>query len=110
MLFLIGYTSLNQEHALSAGDKLGPDPDRMARFEREARLLVSLDHPNIGAIYGLEEGNGTRSLVLALIEGPTLADRIAAARSRSKSDSDRETQADVLWTVSRWLRSPRSSC
>jgi serine/threonine protein kinase len=57
---------------------LALDPDRMARFEREARLLASLDHPNIGAIYGLEESNGTRSLVLALIEGPTLADRIAA--------------------------------
>ncbi len=57
---------------------LALDPDRMARFEREARLLASLDHPNIGAIYGLEESNGTRSLVLSLIEGPTLADRIAA--------------------------------
>src|ERR1035441_4637715 len=54
------------------------DPERMARFEREPRLLASLDHPNIGAIYGLEESNGTRALVLALIEGPTLADRIAA--------------------------------
>ncbi len=57
---------------------LALDPDRMARFEREARLLASLDHPNIGAIYGLEESKGTRSLVLALIEGPTLFDRIAA--------------------------------
>jgi serine/threonine-protein kinase len=57
---------------------LALDPERMARFEREARLLPSLDHPNIGAIYVLEESNGTRSLVLALIEGPTLADHIAA--------------------------------
>jgi Tol biopolymer transport system component len=57
---------------------LALDPDRMVRFEREARLLASLDHPNIGAIYGLEESTGTRSLVLALIDGPTLADRIAA--------------------------------
>ena len=57
---------------------LAHDPERMARFEREARLLASLDHPNIGAIYGLEENGGTRALVLALIEGPTLADRIAA--------------------------------
>jgi serine/threonine protein kinase len=56
---------------------LARDPDRLARFEREARLLASLDHPNIGAIYGLEESNNTRALVLALIEGPTLADRIA---------------------------------
>lgn len=53
------------------------DPERLARFEREARLLASLDHPNIGAIYGVEESNGVRALVLALIEGPTLADRIA---------------------------------
>src|SRR5258708_11448235 len=58
--------------------ELSFDPERMARFEREARLLASLDHTNIGAIYGLEESNGTRALILALIEGPTLADRIAA--------------------------------
>src|SRR5260370_12876697 len=56
---------------------LARDPDRLARFEREARLMASLDHPNIGAIYGLEESNNTRALVLALIEGPTLADRIS---------------------------------
>jgi eukaryotic-like serine/threonine-protein kinase len=56
---------------------LALDPERMARFEREARLLASLDHPNIGAIYGLEESDGTRALILALIEGPTLAGRIA---------------------------------
>jgi len=53
------------------------DPDRMARFEREARVLASLDHPNIGAIYSLEESEGVRALVLALVEGPTLAERIA---------------------------------
>src|ERR1700737_568635 len=56
------------------------DPDRMARFEREARVLASLDHPNIAAIYGLEESNSLRALVLALIDGPTLADRIAAGQ------------------------------
>jgi serine/threonine protein kinase len=53
------------------------DPDRLARFSREAQLLASLNHPNIGAIYGLEESNHTRALVLELVEGPTLADRIA---------------------------------
>src|SRR5947209_14123516 len=53
------------------------DPDRMARFEREARVLASLDHPNIAAIYGLEESDGVRALVLALINGPTLAESIA---------------------------------
>jgi len=54
------------------------DLDRMARFEREARVLASLDHPNIAAIFGLEDSDGVRALVLALIDGPTLADRIAA--------------------------------
>src|SRR5215472_12520457 len=52
------------------------DPERMARFQREAEVLASLDHPNIGPIYGLVESDGSRSLVLALIEGPTLADHL----------------------------------
>ena len=53
------------------------DPDRLARFEREAKVLASLNHPNIGHIYGLEEAEGQKALVLELVEGPTLADRIA---------------------------------
>ena len=52
------------------------DPDRLARFEREAKVLASLNHPNIGHIYGLEEAEGQRALVLELVEGPPLADRI----------------------------------
>src|SRR5579862_3865708 len=54
------------------------DAERMSRFDREARLLAALNHPNIAAIYGLEESSGTRALVMELVEGPTLADRIAA--------------------------------
>jgi eukaryotic-like serine/threonine-protein kinase len=54
-----------------------PDPERLARFQREAQVLASLNHPNIAAIYGVEEQNGLRGLVLELVEGPTLADRIA---------------------------------
>jgi serine/threonine protein kinase len=53
------------------------DPERIARFQREAKTLASLNHPHIGAIYGLEESNGIKALVLELVEGPTLADRIA---------------------------------
>src|SRR6202008_364098 len=53
------------------------DADRLARFTREAQVLASLNHPNIAAIYGLEESNGAQALVLELVDGPTLADRIA---------------------------------
>jgi eukaryotic-like serine/threonine-protein kinase len=52
------------------------DPERMARFQREAEVLASLDHPNIGPIYGMAESGDCFGLVLALVEGPTLADRI----------------------------------
>jgi Tol biopolymer transport system component len=53
------------------------DPERLARFEREAKLLASLNHANVGAIYGLEEADGQRFLVLELVEGETLASRLA---------------------------------
>ena len=52
------------------------DPERRARFAREARVLATLNHPHIGAIYGLEEADGVTALVLELVEGPTLADRL----------------------------------
>ena len=54
------------------------DPERLARFEREAQLLASLNHPNVAAIYGLEEDAGRRFLVLELVEGQELAERLAA--------------------------------
>ena len=53
------------------------DAERMGRFEREAKVLASLNHPNIATIHGLEDSGGTRALVMELVEGPTLADRIA---------------------------------
>ena len=53
------------------------DAERLARFEREAQLLASLNHPHIAAIHGLEESNGVRALILEFVDGPTLADRIA---------------------------------
>ncbi len=53
------------------------DADRIARFRREAQVLASLNHTSIAAIYGLEDADGTSALVLELVEGPTLADRLA---------------------------------
>src|SRR5574341_1624789 len=53
------------------------DVDRLVRFKREAHVLASLNHPNIGGIYGLEESNSLRALVLEFVEGTTLGDRIA---------------------------------
>jgi Tol biopolymer transport system component len=54
------------------------NPERLARFEREARVLATLNHPHVGAIYGLEEQGGVRGLVLELVEGATLAERLAS--------------------------------
>ena len=71
-------TNLDRQVAIKAlPDAFAGDADRLARFEREAKVLASLNHPNIGAIYGLEKSGDTRALVLELVEGPTLADRIA---------------------------------
>jgi eukaryotic-like serine/threonine-protein kinase len=58
-------------------DAFAHDPDRLARFEREAKTLASLSHPNIAIIHGLEVADGIRALVMELVEGPTLEDRIA---------------------------------
>jgi serine/threonine protein kinase len=55
------------------------DPERLARFEREAKVLASLNHPNIAAIYGVEEADGKRFLILELVEGETLAERLSKA-------------------------------
>ena len=70
-------TKLNRQVALKVlPEAFATDPDRLARFQREAQVLASLNHPNIAQIHGLEEANGIRALVLELVEGPTLADRI----------------------------------
>jgi eukaryotic-like serine/threonine-protein kinase len=71
-------STLNRDVALKMlPEKFAKDVERMARFQREAHMLASLNHPNIAAIHGLEESEGVRALVMELVEGPTLAGRIA---------------------------------
>jgi serine/threonine protein kinase len=74
-------SKLNRDVALKVlPEPFALDADRLARFRREAQVLASLNHPNIGIIHGLEDTGGVTALVLELVEGPTLADRIAAGR------------------------------
>jgi len=73
------------------------DPARSARFEREARLLASLNHPHIGAIYGVEDADGIPALVLELVEGDTLAERLARrGRPESTSSKPRDPRGSGL--------------
>ncbi len=81
-------TKLHREVAL----KVLPAPmahnaERMARFEREAQVLASLNHPNIAAIYGLEESNGASALVMELVEGRTLAELLETGKSKLQNGS-----------------------
>jgi Tol biopolymer transport system component len=76
-VFLARDTRLDRQVAIKAMPAdFSQDADRVARFQREAKVLASLSHPNIGAIYGLEESNGHQYLVLEFIEGETLTDRL----------------------------------
>ena len=111
-------TKLDRDVAIKVlPESVAADPERLARFEREAKTLASLNHPHIAHIYGLEEANPStgsghvvRALVMELVEGPTLADRIAqwspchstkpcGSRNRSPTRSRPRTSRD---------RSPRS--
>src|SRR6516164_2859888 len=70
-------TKLKREVAIKIlPEEFSLDADRVARFQREAEVLASLNHPNIAAIHDLAEANGSRYLVLVLVDGETLADRI----------------------------------
>jgi serine/threonine-protein kinase len=95
-------TKLRRDVAIKVlPDGLASDPERRARFEREAHVLASLNHPNIAAILGFEEGPADSgapapALILELVDGPTLADRIV--------------QRPIPWTrLCPWSRSPRRS-
>ena len=81
---------LNRDVALKVlPDSFAHDPDRLARFQREAQVLASLNHPNIAHIHGLEDSGGVRALVMELVEGEDLAQRIARG-----ADPDRRSVAD----------------
>ena len=70
-------TKLNRDVALKVlPDSFATDPDRLARFQREAQVLASLNHPNIAHIHGLEDSGGVRALVMELVEGEDLAQRL----------------------------------
>ncbi|HET9793306.1 MAG TPA: protein kinase [Thermoanaerobaculia bacterium] len=72
-------TKLHRDVAIKVlPESLAADPERLARFEREARVLASLNHPNIAGIHGVEDSTNAKALVLELVEGPTLQDRIEA--------------------------------
>ena len=73
-------TKLNRDVALKVlPEAFARDPARMARFQREAQVLASLNHPNIASIYGLEESGGVLALVMELVEGVSLKERIVGA-------------------------------
>ena len=98
-------TKLGREVALKVlPEAFASDPERMARFEREAKVLASLNHPNIATIHGFEESSGVHALVMELVEGQTLAERIATtsrgAVTLAPAGIERSTTVDP--------RSPRS--
>ena len=79
-------TKLGRDVALKVlPEVFARDAERMARFRREAQLLASLNHPNIATIHGLEESNGQCALVMELVEGPTLAEKIGVAQGSPSS-------------------------
>ena len=89
-------TKLNRDVALKILPELfALDPDRLARFKREAQVLASLNHPNIAIIYGFEESDGVHALVLELVEGPTLGD-IIAGRAATESRLSPQASAPSL--------------
>jgi eukaryotic-like serine/threonine-protein kinase len=73
------------------------DPERLMRFSREAQVLASLDHPNIARIHGLEESAGIRAIVMELVEGPTLADRIDGRAILTRKHCKSPDRSSMRW-------------
>jgi serine/threonine protein kinase len=91
-------TNLKRQVAIKVlPESVAGDAERLTRFRREAEVLASLNHPNIAIIYGLEAAGGSTALVMELVEGPTLADRIVQDFGLAKSP--RSGQADDALTT-----------
>ena len=89
-------TKLNRDVAIKVlPDLFVADPERLSRFQREAQVLASLNHPNIASIYCFEESSGVRALVLELVEGPTLAERMADGSGGTPCRGCRSTRATM---------------
>ncbi len=85
-------TKLGRDVALKVlPASMANDAERMARFQREAQVLASLNHPNIAAIYGLEDSSGVHALVMELVEGPTLAERLVGACGARPAEGERRS-------------------
>ena len=93
-------TRLRREVAMKLlPEDLAADADRLARFQREAELLAALNHPNIATLYGLEDAGSRRALVMELVEGDTLAERISHQRrnpSHSPAGPDKDARTRAL--------------
>ena len=89
-------TKLNREVAIKIlPEAFSQDANRMARFTREAQVLASLNHPNIASIYGVED----RALIMELVPGPTLAERIGRVRSHSKKRCRLQSRSRKPWNT-----------
>ncbi len=87
-------TKLNRDVAIKVlPDLFAADPERLARFRREAQVLAALNHPNIAHIYGLEESNSVRALVMELVEGATLAELLGSALDAAAPNAREARQA-----------------
>jgi serine/threonine protein kinase len=87
------------------------DAERLARFEREARTLASLNHPQIAQVYGFERAGASRALVMELVEGPTLADRMRVLSSRQALEAPHYGAPETdLMRISQVPHTPLKTC
>ena len=99
---------LNRDVAIKVlPEAVAEDAERLARFQREAQVLASLNHPHIAAIYGLEKAGNVEALVLELVEGETLGERIAA---RGRCRSTRRSRSRARSRTRSRRRTRRGSC